>query len=136
MPALPDRFGVGAGQHFDDVVEAEREAAFLLHAQNAGEKFLRRHRAVEGLARVEAVVAAVARFVRPNFSQSSAAEWCGGIRAPRRNAPSGATVRARSALRSSLFSSMKRVCLTTSLALKRRTHSLGSPSRPARPVSW
>ena len=65
MPALADRFRVGAGQHFDDVVEAESEAAFLLHAQDAGEKFLRRDRAVESLARVETVVAAVAGFVRP-----------------------------------------------------------------------
>ena len=36
----------------------------------------------------------------------------------------------------SAFSSMKCNCLTTSPALKSSTHSLGSPSRPARPVSW
>ena len=65
MPALADRFGIGAGQHFDDVVQAESEAALLLYAQNAGEKLLRSHRAVEGLARVQTVVAAVTGLVRP-----------------------------------------------------------------------
>jgi hypothetical protein len=34
------------------------------------------------------------------------------------------------------FSSMNDVCFTTSPALNSSTHSLGSPSRPARPVSW
>ena len=65
MPPLPNRLRIAAGQHFDDVVKPESEAALLLHAQNAGEKFLRRHRAIEGLARVETVVAAIAGFVRP-----------------------------------------------------------------------
>ncbi len=61
---MPDRFSIRAGQHFDDVVEPESEAALLLHPKDAGEKFLRGDRAVESLARVEAIVAAVARFVR------------------------------------------------------------------------
>ena len=51
MPALPDRFRVGAGQHFDDVIEAEGEPALLRAREDAGEKFLRGDRAVEGLAR-------------------------------------------------------------------------------------
>ena len=65
MPPLPNRLRIAAGQHFDDVVKPESEAALLLHPQNAGEEFLRRHRAVEGLARIETIVAAIAGFVRP-----------------------------------------------------------------------
>ena len=60
MPALPDRFCLRAGQHFDDVIQAETEAALSLDAMNAGEKFLRGNGAVESLARRQTIVAAVA----------------------------------------------------------------------------
>ena len=55
---FPDLFRVGAGEHFDGVVQAEIETAFLPDAKDARQKLLRRERAVIGFARRETVVAA------------------------------------------------------------------------------
>jgi hypothetical protein len=52
-----DFVGVGAGEDFDDVVEADAEAAVLADAVDAGEEFLGGEGAVVGLAGFEAVVA-------------------------------------------------------------------------------
>src|SRR6202000_1616481 len=60
MTPATDFFGVGTGQHLDDVVQAHAETAGLADAENAGEKFLCDERAVETFARFEAVVARAA----------------------------------------------------------------------------
>ncbi len=69
MPALPHRFGLRAGQHFDDVIQSEPEAALLVDAMDTGEKLLRRDRAVESLARGQAIIATAARLVRPFLAE-------------------------------------------------------------------
>src|SRR4051812_42916891 len=69
MPALPDCFCVGTSQDFDDVVQTEAEAALSAHAMHAGEKFLSGDGAIECLLRGQAIVAAVARLVRPLFAE-------------------------------------------------------------------
>ena len=63
MASLPDRLRVRAAQNIDDMVQPKSESAFRVDAMDAGEKFLRRNRAVERLARGEAIVAAVTRWL-------------------------------------------------------------------------
>ena len=57
MVPLSDAFGIGAQEDFDDVVEADGEAAFFLDAVDAGEQFLGWEGGVVGVAGFEAVVA-------------------------------------------------------------------------------
>ena len=70
---LADFLRVRAGEHFDDVVQADAEAAFLADAIDAGEKFLRGERAVEGGARREAVVAGAAVVARERSRRNTRA---------------------------------------------------------------
>src|SRR5208282_2665814 len=60
VPPAPDFVRVGTCQHFDNMTQTEAKAAFLPDAIDAGEKFLRGDRAVEGVARLEAIIAAAA----------------------------------------------------------------------------
>ena len=73
---LTDLFRFRAAEHFDDVLDADAEAALLTNAIDAREKLLRRERAIPRLAGSEAIVApaAVADFVwSSGFSRSGAA---------------------------------------------------------------
>ncbi len=69
VPPAADFVGVRAGQHLDDVVQADAEAASLADAIDAGEEFLRGQRAVEGGARREAIVAAAAVVRRERLAE-------------------------------------------------------------------
>ena len=60
---LADGFGLGAGQHLDDLIHPELETALLPDTVDAREELLRRQRAVVGVARREAVVAPAAAFL-------------------------------------------------------------------------
>src|SRR5262245_4490768 len=64
MPALANCLRLGASQNFDNVIQAEAEAALLLNSQDAGEKFLRRDCPIERFTRAKAIITAVAGFVR------------------------------------------------------------------------
>ena len=54
---LADAFGIRAMEDFDDVVQADGEAAFFLDAVDAGEEFLGGEGGVEGVSGFEAVIA-------------------------------------------------------------------------------
>ena len=131
-----DFFRVRAGQHFDDVIQPDAETVRLADAIDAGEKFLRGQRAVERVARREAVVARPAAVGGKFFAEigeqfPAAASRAFGVMDHLLQLFAGDLLLLRFG-----FSSMNCVCFTTSPGLKSKTHSPGRPSRPARPVSW
>src|SRR5690606_22157899 len=68
LPAT-DLVGVCAGEHFADVVEPDTKARGLPTAEHARQKLLRNQRAVEGLARLQAVVAIVAALAGKTLAE-------------------------------------------------------------------
>ena len=61
MTSLPDRFRIAAAQHIDNVTQTKSESVPGMDAIHAGKKFLRVHRTVERLTRLQAVVAIFTR---------------------------------------------------------------------------
>jgi len=60
MAPFADLFGVRAAEHFNHMLDAQAEAAFLADAMNARKELLRRHRPVPGLPRRQAIIAPAA----------------------------------------------------------------------------
>ena len=61
MTSLPDRFRVCAAEHIDNVTQPKSESVPGVDAIYAGKKFLRVHRSVECLARLQTIVATLTR---------------------------------------------------------------------------
>ena len=135
MAPPPDSVSIGPGQNFYYVVQAPRFGSLTLPKVDAGEEFLRGRRAVVSLARREAIVAGAAVLL-PNCSPkypSSRAAAAGALGVNNHLLQ----LRAGDLLLPPVWLLVDEVvCLTASPAVKSSTHSLGNPSRPARPVSW
>src|SRR5439155_12897178 len=69
VPALTDHFRVRTAKNIDDVIQAEAESVSGVNAIDAGKEFLRVHRAVESFARLQTIIATVARYLRKCFAE-------------------------------------------------------------------
>ena len=69
MTSLPDRFRVCAAEHIDNVTQPESEPVPGVDAIYAGKKFLRVHRSVKCLARLQTIVATVTRLRQKLFAK-------------------------------------------------------------------
>jgi hypothetical protein len=57
---LADRLRICASKHFDNVIHSKAEPALPMNSMNAGEKFLCRDGSIEGFARLQTIIAAIA----------------------------------------------------------------------------
>ena len=71
MPALTDRFRVRPAKNIDNVIQAEAESVSRVNAIDTGKKFLRVHSSVESFARLQTIIATVARSLRKSFAEIS-----------------------------------------------------------------
>src|SRR5207247_8056465 len=69
VTSLPDRFRVCATQNINNMIQAEPESAFGVHAINAGKKLLRVDGSVERFARLQAVIASVTALFAKFFGE-------------------------------------------------------------------